>query len=73
MTWNEDAGTYYPDCAEGLVCTEQEDENGDWPSICIIKTTDYGEDADGTWIGSTDESNGYWFVNDDGTAGYWVS
>ena len=22
LTWNEDAGTYYPDCAEGLVCTE---------------------------------------------------
>ena len=34
LTWNEDAGTYYPDCAEGLVCHEKEDENGNWPSVC---------------------------------------
>ncbi len=39
----------------------------------MIDSTDYGEGADGTWRGSTDESNGYWFVNDDGTTGYWVS
>jgi hypothetical protein len=73
LTWNEDAGTYYPDCDEGLVCTEQEDENGNWPSICIVDTTDYGEGADGTWRGNTTDSNGYWFLNSDDTAGYWVS
>ena len=39
----------------------------------MTDSTDYGEGADGTWRGSTDESNGYWFVNEDGTAGHWVS
>ena len=43
-------------------------------TICVSEdTTDYGEGADGTWRGYTDEYNGFWFINDDGTAGYWVS
>jgi hypothetical protein len=37
-----------------------------------VDTTDYGEGADGTWIGQ-ENSTGFWFTNDDGESGTWIS
>jgi hypothetical protein len=70
--YSDDLG-YDITCEDGLTCLDQEDENGNYVTICIDDSTDYSEGADGTWRGNSTESNGYWFVNDDGTAGYWIS
>ena len=37
-TWNEETGTYYPDCADGLVCEAQDDMASTSGSymICVV-------------------------------------
>jgi hypothetical protein len=62
--YSDDLG-YDITCEDGLTCLDQEDENGNYVTICIDDSTDYSEGADGTWRGNSTESNGYWFHNSD--------
>ena len=71
--YSDDLG-YDITCESGLTCLDQEDENGNYVTICVSEdTTDYGEGADGTWRGNSTESNGYWFLNSHGYSGSWIS
>jgi hypothetical protein len=62
--YDDDLG-YDITCETGLTCLDQEDESGNYVTICVMDSTDYGEGSDGTWRGNSTESNGYWFHNSD--------
>ena len=74
IDWNESAGRYYPDCAQGLVCEQQETPSTDGSYMMCVIYTHPGDNSDGLWYGR-DGSTGYWFYSDGSTAdaGYWIT